>query len=208
MTKKAPWSARWRRRRRLLRPRYQGRKGFERGALGEETKPVQSEIQGHRRALRVREHRHRLKAVSDVFSKQKRSSVMAAIPSRGNESTEIRFARLLRALGMSGWRRNQPIFGRPDFVFRAQRVAVFVDGCFWHGCPVHGTLPKQNARFWQEKINTNMKRDRLVERTLRLRNWMVLRVWEHDLRKSELDRLARRLRSALSTRQPRKRMAR
>lgn len=126
---------------------------------------------------------------------------MAAIRSRGNESTEIRFARLLRALGLTGWRRNQPLFGRPDFVFRAHRVAIFVDGCFWHGCPLHGTVPDQNARFWRDKLRANQKRDRLVDKTLRLGDWVVLRVWEHDLRKSGTSRLARRLKLALHKRQ-------
>jgi len=67
---------------------------------------------------------------------------------------------------------------RPDFVFRAQRVAVFVDGCFWHGCPRHATRPKQNRKFWDAKIARNRARDRKVSRTLRAAGWSVLRIWE------------------------------
>ena len=73
--------------------------------------------------------------MTDVFSKKKRSQVMAAIRSKGNKTTELRLASILRAHGISGWRRHQPLFGKPDFVFRRERLAVFVDGCFWHGCP-------------------------------------------------------------------------
>jgi DNA mismatch endonuclease (patch repair protein) len=67
-----------------------------------------------------------------------------------------------------------------DIVFRSHRVAVYVDGCFWHGCPVHGTWPKQNARFWREKIETNRRRDGDTELQLANAGWMVIRVWEHE----------------------------
>ena len=83
---------------------------------------------------------------------------------------------------------------RPDFVFRAQRLAVFVDGCFWHGCPLHATQPKQNAAFWREKIAANQARDRFVTRTLRAQGWRVLRIWEHDLTRKNERRLLSRLR--------------
>jgi DNA mismatch endonuclease (patch repair protein) len=83
---------------------------------------------------------------------------------------------------------------RPDFVFRAIRLAVFVDGCFWHGCPLHATRPRQNADFWRDKIAANQVRDRLVTRTLRACGWRVLRFWEHELRPSRLARLSARLR--------------
>ena len=70
---------------------------------------------------------------------------------------------------------------RPDFVFRKQRTAVFVDGCFWHGCPRHATQPRSNRAFWRQKFSRNKKRDALVTRTLRRAGWRVLRVWEHEL---------------------------
>jgi DNA mismatch endonuclease (patch repair protein) len=85
---------------------------------------------------------------------------------------------------------------RPDFVFRTRKLAVFVDGCFWHGCPIHATQPKQNARFWREKIARNQARDRLVTRTLRARGWRVLRLWEHELTRKYERRLLARLRRA------------
>jgi DNA mismatch endonuclease (patch repair protein) len=69
---------------------------------------------------------------------------------------------------------------RADVVFPAERVAVLVDGCFWHGCPVHGTWPKQNAEWWREKIEANRRRDADTDRQLTEAGWMVLRIWEHD----------------------------
>ena len=77
---------------------------------------------------------------------------------------------------------NSQLTVRPDFVFRAARLAVFVDGCFWHGCPRHGTRPKGNAAFWRRKFAANRARDRRVNRALRRAGWRVLRIWEHTLR--------------------------
>lgn len=125
---------------------------------------------------------------------------MSRIRGRGNAATELALIRILRAEHINGWRRHQPVFGKPDFVFPGPRVAVFVDGCFWHGCPLHSTRPKSNAAFWREKLAANQARDRLVTRTLRQRGWQVLRVWEHELAGSEAARFLARLTSALSMR--------
>jgi DNA mismatch endonuclease (patch repair protein) len=119
----------------------------------------------------------------DVFTKAKRSEVMSRIRGRGNKETEIVLARLFRAEGITGWRRHTALVGRPDFAFRSQRVAVFVDGCFWHGCPKHSNMPANNRAFWMKKLTGNQNRDRLVTRTLRKNGWRVVRVWEHELRK-------------------------
>ena len=110
---------------------------------------------------------------------------MSRIHRRGNKDTELVLAHLFRANRITGWRRQQPIFGKPDFVFPKQRIAVFVDGCFWHGCPRHGTQPKQNRKFWETKIARNKARDRKVTRVLRKKGWQVLRIWEHELTKPE-----------------------
>jgi DNA mismatch endonuclease (patch repair protein) len=118
---------------------------------------------------------------------------MAKIRASGNQSTEIALVAFLRRSGIKGWRRHLPMLGRPDFVFPKARVVVFVDGCFWHGCPVHGTLPKSNRVYWSRKIAANRNRDRLVTRRLRKLGWRVLRVWEHELRKAECIRLADRI---------------
>ena len=120
--------------------------------------------------------------VADIFTASKRSKIMSSIRSKGNRSTELRLARLFREHGITGWRRHQRLPGSPDFVFRRERVAIFVDGCFWHGCPKHGTQPKDNARFWSEKLNANKRRDLKVTRQLQSMGWKVLRIWEHALK--------------------------
>ncbi len=135
--------------------------------------------------------------MADVFTRAKRSAVMARIRGRGNKDTELRLRTLLRAHGFSGWRRGSTLAGKPDFVFRRQRLAVFVDGCFWHGCPTHATWPKQNAEFWRKKILGNRRRDRAVNRLLKKSGWRVLRIWEHELSQQQRSQLLRRLRRAL-----------
>jgi DNA mismatch endonuclease (patch repair protein) len=145
--------------------------------------------------------------MSDVFTKAKRSEVMSRIRSRGNKDTELALAKLLRRNKITGWRRNQKIFGKPDFIFKQARLAIFVDGCFWHGCPQHGTHPAGNRSFWKKKFARNIARDRLVNGTLRRAGWRVLRIWEHALRqatkrqatkgKRNEARLLRRIRRAL-----------
>jgi len=134
--------------------------------------------------------------MADVFSKAKRSEVMAAIRSRGNRDTEVCLAGILRAGGIKGWRRHVALRGRPDFVFHKDRVAVFVDGCFWHGCPQHGRKPDSNKRYWNAKIARNKARDRAVTRALKSAGWRVLRIWEHELRVR--NRVSRRVAAALA----------
>ena len=136
----------------------------------------------------------------DVFTKAKRSEVMSRIRGRGNKATELRLMAIFREFGINGWRRHQPVFGKPDFVFPQQRVALFVDGCFWHGCPKHSNMPANNRAFWMKKLTGNQTRDRLVTRTLRKNGWRVLRVWEHKLRSP--DRVITRVRKALSVKFP------
>ena len=108
---------------------------------------------------------------------------MSRIRGRGNKETELALAKLLRKSGVTGWRRNQKIFGKPDFVFRKARLVVFVDGCFWHACPKHSTMPANHRAFWKRKLAANQLRDRRVNRKLRKNGWCVVRIWEHDLAK-------------------------
>src|SRR5580704_10481214 len=110
--------------------------------------------------------------MADVFSKKKRSAVMAAVKGSGNRSTELRLIEFFRREGITGWRRKHRLHGSPDFVFPKRRVALFVDGCFWHGCRIHGTQPASNAGYWISKIARNRKRDRAVTQELRGRGWM------------------------------------
>jgi DNA mismatch endonuclease (patch repair protein) len=138
--------------------------------------------------------------MSDVFTPEKRSAVMAAIRGKGNKDTELRMIALFRAAGITGWRRNQKLFGKPDFVFRRERIALFVDGCFWHGCPKpkHAPLPKNRAEWWAAKLARNKARDLEVNRALRNAGWRVLRVWECDLTRANAPRVARRVLRALA----------
>ncbi|MFA6013513.1 MAG: very short patch repair endonuclease [Gallionellaceae bacterium] len=119
--------------------------------------------------------------MTDIWSKQKRSEVMSLIRSRGNKATELRLIEIFREFHITGWRRNQLLLGKPDFTFKRERVVVFVDGCFWHGCPKCYKRPSSNQEFWDAKIANNRKRDRLVNRELRRLEWRVVRIWQHQL---------------------------
>lgn len=138
-----------------------------------------------------------MSAVADVFSANKRSEIMSRVRGRGNQATELAMVALLRRYRLTGWRRHVPVFGKPDFVFPKRRVAVFVDGCFWHGCPRHATQPASNAAFWEEKLARNRTRDRLVTRTLKQRGWLVVRVWQHELLRRGERQLVRRIQRAV-----------
>ena len=138
--------------------------------------------------------------MADVFTKAKRSDVMSRIRGSGNRDTELRLIALFREHGITGWRRNAKVFGKPDFVFPKVRVAVFVDGCFFHGCPRHATMPKTNRAFWAEKLSRNKARDRKVTRTLRADGWCVLRVWECALTRRRSPASVRRIARAVAAR--------
>jgi DNA mismatch endonuclease, patch repair protein len=120
----------------------------------------------------------------DRVSKSQRSSIMRQVKGRNNRSTERRFAASLAAHGIRGWTRGtKDLQGHPDIVFRSERVAIFLDGCFWHGCPqCDKQLPYNNFGYWKAKISRNVRRDLVVTRSLRRCGWTVIRIWEHDLR--------------------------
>lgn len=119
--------------------------------------------------------------MADVFTTAKRSEVMSRIRSSGNAKTELRLISLFRKNGIVGWRRKQRLCGRPDFVFRKHRIVIFVDGCFWHGCPRCFRRPTSNQAYWDRKIARNRLRDRHVTTALRRSGWTVIRIWEHLL---------------------------
>ena len=134
----------------------------------------------------------------DTLSAERRSHLMSRVRGRGNKLTELRLLSLLRQHRLAGWRRHLPLPGKPDFAFTKQKVAVFVDGCFWHGCPKCYTRPKTNRKFWDKKREDNMARDRRVNRQLRRQGWKVIRIWQHSLQKSPsvcLNRIRRALHS-------------
>jgi DNA mismatch endonuclease (patch repair protein) len=136
--------------------------------------------------------------MADVFSPEKRSIIMSRIRGKGNKSTELRLIEIFRRNKIHGWRRGIKLPGKPDFVFREHRVIIFVDGCFWHGCPKikHSSIPKTRSEWWATKLQNNKKRDRLVTKNLRSKGWNVIRIWECDLdRKDTKPLLSRIIRS-------------
>ncbi|MFH1672755.1 MAG: very short patch repair endonuclease [Pseudomonadota bacterium] len=124
----------------------------------------------------------------DTVSTQERSRVMAKVKARGNKSTELKLVKIFKEYSIKGWRRNYPLTGKPDFVFPKSRLAIFVDGCFWHGCQEHCRIPASHRDYWVSKINRNKKRDRSVTKKLRLKNWTVIRLWEHELKGEKFKR--------------------
>lgn len=119
--------------------------------------------------------------MADTVDKATRSRMMAAVKSYGNLSTEQKMVSILRGNGPKGWRRHYPLLGKPDFCWPREKVALFVDGCFWHGCPRCYETPKSNVDYWREKVESNRKRDRRVTTALRRNGWAVIRVWECQL---------------------------
>lgn len=134
----------------------------------------------------------------DSVSHKKRTEIMRAVKSVGNKSTELRMVRFLREHHISGWRRGSKLYGRPDFLFKEGRTAVFIDGCFWHGCKHcrRNMRPSTNSNYWLAKITRNRKRDRQVNAELRRRGWQVLRMWEHEMLKAP-QTLIRRIQKTL-----------
>ena len=137
----------------------------------------------------------------DVLGPAKRSALMGRI--RGNHlKPETAVGEALRSIGYTAIIRNpRDLPGSPDFVLERLDTAIFVHGCYWHGCPAHYRSPKSNVVFWRKKLNANRKRDARCARALRRAGWSVLTIWEHDTRlgHSHLVSFLRR-RVALATR--------
>lgn len=131
--------------------------------------------------------------MADVYDKEKRSAVMRNIKGKGNKSTELALIAIFREQGLNGWRRGYPVKGHPDFVFLKERIAVFVDGCFWHGHDCRNTKPKDNEDFWSKKISANVERDKTVTMIFENRGWTVLRIWECELKKKNRTALNKKL---------------
>jgi DNA mismatch endonuclease (patch repair protein) len=142
----------------------------------------------------------------DVFNKETRSGVMQKVRSKENKSTELKLIQLFRENGITGWRRGYPARGKPDFVFLKEKVAVFADGCFWHGHDCRNTRPADNADYWQKKRERNMRHDKETTALFEKRGWKVLRIWECELKKAELPRTAQRIWEALEFRVERREM--
>ena len=117
------------------------------------------------------------------MSPEQRSALMAKVKSKGNRSTEVRVVAALEKEGLSGWMQHpNEVAGHPDFFFPQQKVALFIDGCFWHSCPLCGRMPKSRVDFWKAKIEGNKARDESVTLQLLSCGFDVLRIWEHELK--------------------------
>jgi DNA mismatch endonuclease (patch repair protein) len=123
--------------------------------------------------------------MSDIFDKEKRSDVMSKIRSKNNKSTELRLIEIFNEAIIKGWRRNYPIKGKPDFVFLNEKIAIFVDGCFWHGHNCRNVTPSDNKEFWDKKRIGNKERDESTTKRLETRGWTVIRIWECELTKKK-----------------------
>ena len=134
--------------------------------------------------------------MADVFDPQKRSNVMRQIKSKKNKSTEIRL--IFKKNNVTGWKRNYPVRGHPDFVFLKCRIAVFVDGCFWHGHDCRNTRPETNKEFWQKKRERNIKHDQEITELFEKRGWTVVRIWECELKRNNYENALRRITDHLS----------
>lgn len=118
-------------------------------------------------------------------SPDKRSRIMAAVKSTGSKSTERRLRAALVKFRIRGWQINvSHLPGKPDFLFSEQQIAVFVDGCFWHGCPKHYRRPSTSQTYWDAKVARNMARDKKNRARLRRAGWRVIRFWEHEIKDS------------------------
>jgi DNA mismatch endonuclease (patch repair protein) len=120
--------------------------------------------------------------MSDIFTAEKRSQIMSHIRSKNNKSTELKLIKIFKEYGITGWRRNYNVKGHPDFVFLKKKIAVFVDGCFWHGHKCQKHKPENNSEYWQKKIKYNKSHDRRINELFKNRDWTVIRIWECELK--------------------------
>ena len=131
--------------------------------------------------------------MADIFEKEKRSKIMSAVHSKQNKSTEMKLIKIFKENGIIGWRRNYKVKGHPDFVFPDKKIAIFVDGCFWHGHDCRNTRPADNAEYWQKKRERNMRHDKEITALFENRGWTVIRIWECELKKKNFERLKEKL---------------
>ena len=131
--------------------------------------------------------------MSDIFTTEKRSEIMSHIRSKNNKSTELKLIKIFKEYGITGWRRNYNVKGHPDFVFLKKKIAVFVDGCFWHGHKCQKHKPEDNSEYWHKKIKYNKTHDKETTKFFQLRGWSVIRIWECELKKKNKRKVAEKL---------------
>lgn len=137
--------------------------------------------------------------MADVFTSAQRSKIMSRVRSTGNKSTELKIISIFAEYHITGWRRKYKVKGHPDFVFPKQKIAIFVDGCFWHGHDCRNTKPAANAEYWNKKRERNMLHDKEITLLFQKRGWQVIRVWECELQKKKRDVLIEKLSPLMGT---------
>jgi DNA mismatch endonuclease (patch repair protein) len=118
----------------------------------------------------------------DILTQEQRKYNMSRIKGK-NTGPEVNLRKLLFAKGVRGYRIHYKLSGKPDIVFTRKKIAIFIDGCFWHKCPVCFKEPETRKEFWMKKINSNVERDNNFNNKLQNEGWTVIRFWEHDVRK-------------------------
>ena len=135
--------------------------------------------------------------MADVFDKRKRSDIMKHVLSNGNKSPALKLIEIFKTNGITGWRRHYSVIGHPDFVFLNHRIAVFVDGCFWHGHDCRNTRPSENAEYWEKKRFRNIAHDIEITKRFEQRDWTVIRIWECELKMKNREVLVKKLKAIL-----------
>lgn len=121
--------------------------------------------------------------MADIFKKKKRSEVMSKVKHKDSK-IEVAFRKKLWAEGFRYSKNSAKYFGKPDIVLPKYETVIFIDSCFWHGCKKHGSIPATRTKFWTEKIDRNKTRDKEVNKYYKKKDWKVIRIWEHDLKRS------------------------
>ncbi|MCY7858140.1 very short patch repair endonuclease [Bacillus haynesii] len=127
----------------------------------------------------------------DKVNKEKRSATMRAVKSKGSK-IELMVRKELWKRGLRFRVNTKTLFGKPDISIKKLKLVIFIDSCFWHGCPYHARMPKSNVDFWRNKIERNIERDKEVTNHYKKRGWSIIRVWEHSLKddfKGTVDRI-------------------
>lgn len=138
----------------------------------------------------------------DNLTPEDRRKTMQAVKGKGT-SLERQLSAMLAGMGLSGWKKNvSDITGQPDVVFPQEQVLIFIDGCFWHGCPqCNRKLPQTNREYWERKIARNVARDKRNTQSLADSGWRVIRIWEHEMQDATTrNDIRSRVREALQAR--------
>jgi DNA mismatch endonuclease, patch repair protein len=120
--------------------------------------------------------------MTDVLTPEQRTYNMSKIQAK-NTGPELKLRTLIRAEGIRGYRIHYNLPGKPDIVFTKKKIVVFIDGCFWHKCPICFQEPETRKEFWMKKIQSNIDRDKKVNEQLKNDGWSVIRIWEHEIKK-------------------------